>query len=70
MKDLFFVKVTDFILKRKVSYYINCNEIESFSVVHTKEGKIVYCVVLLNDNRNYICLHHIKKSDYERLKRL
>ena len=70
MSDLFFVKVTDFILKGKVSYYINCNEIKSFDVVRTREGKIVYCVELLNDNRNSMCLHHIKKSDYERLKKL
>lgn len=52
------------------SYYINCNEIKSCGVIHTSKGEIVYYVELLNENRNSMYLHHIKKSDYERLKRL
>ncbi len=69
MSNLFFVKVTDFTPK-KASYYINCNEIKSCGVIRTREDKIIYYVELLNENRNSMCLHHIRKSDYERMKSL
>ena len=67
MSGLFFVKITDYRIKKE-SYYVNCNEIKSFSCFR-RENKLIYFVELLTE-KYMTCLHRIRKSDYERLKKL
>ena len=66
---IFFIKVTDHLIKKQ-SYYVSVNEIKSFGVFRNNKGTLVYCVDLPKENYNSMCLHCIRKSDYERLKKL
>jgi len=70
MSNLFFVKVTDDYGIKKESYYVNCNEIKSFGCFYSANNKLIYYVKLLEENHSIMCLHIIRKSDYERLKKL
>lgn len=65
----FFVKVTDHLIKKE-SYFVNCNEIKSFGSFYTTKGTLIYYVELSKESHNSMCLHRIRKSDYERLKSL
>lgn len=69
MSNLFFIKITDHLIKKE-SYYINYNEIKSFGCFPNKNNTLIYYVELPKESYNSMCLHRIRKSDYERLKRL
>lgn len=69
MSELFFVKVTDHFIKKQ-SYYVRCYEIKSFGCFYNANNKLVYYVELPKEEHVVMCLHCIRKSDYERLKKL
>lgn len=71
MKDLFFVKVTIYLsINRKESNYVNCHEIKTFGAFINTNKQMIYYVELYEEKNHSMCLHRIRKSDYERLKRL
>ncbi len=70
MSELFFVKITDHLIAKRESYYVNCNEIKSFGCFPNTNNTLIYYVELSKESHNSMCLHRIRKSDYERLKKL